>query len=173
MCNKATYLFISILAIGQISYAGLVAHWDLEEGSGTTTTAAIGSPQADGTLVGATWITTGLAPIGGNTAAIFFNSANADRVETNYPGVLGQAARSVTAWIRAEPVQANSSVMVGWGANNATERYSFRLNKTAADGAMYALRLEIQGSRVIATTPVNDGQWHHIAVTHGDGALIN
>jgi hypothetical protein len=173
MYNKVTYLVICVLAIGQISYARLVAQWDLEEGSGTTTTAAVGSPQANGTLVGATWITTGLAPIGGNTAAVFFNSANADRVETNYPGVLGQAARSVTAWIRAEPVQANSSVMVGWGANNATERYSFRLNKTAADGAMYALRLEIQGSRVVATTPVNDGQWHHIAATHGDGALIN
>jgi len=173
MCNKATYLVILILAIGQTSYAGLVAHWDLEEGSGTTTTAAVGAPQANGTLVGATWITTGLAPIGGNTAAVFFNSANADRVETNYPGVLGQAARSVTAWIRAEPVQANSSVMVGWGANTATERYSFRINKAAGDGSQYALRLEIQGSRVVATTPVNDGQWHHVAITHGDGALIN
>ncbi len=173
MRGKLLLLVLLICAaLGQISYAGLVAYWNLEEGSGTTTMAAVGSPQADGKLVGATWITTGLAPIAGTKAAVFFKSTNADRVETNYPGVLGQAARSVTAWIRAEPTQTNSSVIVGWGANTNDQRYSFRTNKTAADGALSALRLEIQGSRAVATTPVLDRQWHHVAVTHGAGARI-
>jgi len=173
MCRRSVSALLFVLAVmGQICTAGLVAHWDLEEGSGTTTTAAVGSPQADGTLVGATWITAELPPLLGTSAALFFRSASADRVETTHPGVLGQGARSVTAWIRAEPVQANNAVVIGWGTNVNDQRYSFRLNKSAADGIAYAIRLEIQGSRVVATTPVNDGQWHHIAVSHGDGARI-
>jgi len=175
MEKKRLYLTVVVLgALGLASHASaaLVAYWNLEEGSGATTAAAVSSPQADGKLVGATWTTTGLAPIDGTTAALFFKSASADRVETSYPGVLGQAARSVTAWIRAEPTQTNNGVMVGWGANTNDRRYSVRVNKTAADGSVNALRLEIQGSRAVATTPLNDRQWHHIAVTQGNGAHI-
>jgi len=165
--------FVVMLALAGNASADLVAHWMLEEGTGTTTIAAVGSPEADGTLVGVTWITSGLAPIYGTGAAAFFTSANSDRIETNHPGVLGQAARSVTAWIRAEPTQNNNAVMVGWGENNPAERYSFRLNGSASNGPLWALRLEIQGSRCVATTPVNDGQWHHVVVTNGDGATID
>jgi len=162
-----------LLAIAQISHAGLVAYWDLEDGTGTTTTAAVGSPQADGSFVGATWTTTGLAPIEGTTAAVLFNSTNADRIETSYPGVLGQAARSVAAWVRVDPAFKNNGCIVGWGTNVTNQRYSFRLNTNASNGALNALRLEIQNSRSVATTPLNDGQWHHVAVTHDAGALIS
>ncbi len=165
-------IIVSALGVARDASGGLVAYWNLEEGTGTTTQAVVGSPQADGRLVGATWITADLAPIAGTKAAVFFKSTSADRVETTYPGVVGQAARSVTAWIRAEPTQTNNGVMVGWGANATDQRYSFRFNKTAADGALNAVRLEIQGSRAVATTPVNDRQWHHVAVTHGTGARI-
>ncbi len=173
MCKNVTSLVSLLLAMAQISYAGLVAHWDLEEGSGAATTAAVGSPQADGAFVGATWITTGLAPMEGTTAAVFFNSANRDRIETNYPGVLGQAARSVTAWVRVDPAFKNNGCIAGWGVDAATQRYSLRLNTNASNGRMRALRLEINGSRSVATTPINDGQWHHVAVTHDAGALIS
>jgi hypothetical protein len=174
MRRRLLYLAVIMSALGAARDAsgGLVAYWNLEEGTGTTTAAVVGSPQADGRLMGATWIAADLAPIAGTKAALFFQSTSADRVETNYPGVLGQAARSVTAWIRAEPTQTNSAVMVGWGANATDQRYSFRVNKTAADGALNAIRLEIQGSRAVATTPVTDRQWHHVAVTHGTGARI-
>ncbi|UCF17859.1 MAG: LamG domain-containing protein, partial [Phycisphaerales bacterium] len=155
------------------SYGDLVAHWDLEEGSGATTAAAVGSPAADGTFVGATWSTTELSPAEGTTAAAFFNSNNSDRIETNLTGIAGQAARSVAAWVKADPTQNNNAVMVGWGVNNPAERWSFRLNDNAGNGPLWALRLEIQGSRIVATTPINDGQWHHVAVTHVEGALID
>jgi len=173
MYRKLIHLAFCVFVLAQVGYGDLVAHWDLEEGSGATTTAAVGSPDADGTLVGASWVTTGLAPIDGTTAAVFFNSASSDRIETNYVGITGQAARTVTAWIKAEPTQNNNAVMVGWGVNNPTERYSFRLNASAGNGPLWALRLEIQGSRSVATTPLNDGQWHHVVVTNGDGATID
>ena len=179
MCKNLVFLFclsflfyLSFMFV-QVGYGDLIAHWPLEEGLGTTTTAAVGSPETDGTLVGATWITSGLAPIDGTGAAVFFTSTNSDRVETNHPGVVGQGARTIAAWIRAEPTQNNNAVMVGWGENNPTERYSFRLNGSASNGPLWALRLEIQGSRSVTTTPLNDGQWHHAVVTNGDGATID
>jgi len=176
MVKRAMFLVLAVLLIGlsqSAANADLVAHWDLEEGSGTTTKALVGSPGADGTLVGATWVTTGGAPIEGSTAAVFFDSGNADRIETNQIGILGNAARSVTAWVKPEPVQNNNAVMVGWGLNNPTERYSLRLNAGAADGSLWALRVEIQGSRVVAQTALNDGEWHHIAATNDEGASID
>ncbi len=174
MSKKLIFLtsFVLVLNVAGNASADLVAHWKLEEGSGTTTTAAIGSPDADGTLVGATWVTADVAPISVSTAAVFFESANSDRIETNYVGILGQAERTVTAWIKAEPTQNNNAVFVGWGLNNPTERYSFRLNASASNGSQWALRLEIQGSYAITQTPLNDGQWHHVAVTNAEGSSI-
>ena len=64
--------FVLVLSIAGNASADLVAHWNLEEGSGATTTAAIGSPDADGTLVGATWVTADVAPISGSTLRLFF-----------------------------------------------------------------------------------------------------
>jgi hypothetical protein len=43
----------------------------------------------------------------------------------------------------------------------------------ASQGTPYALRLEIQGTYAIAQTPMDDGQWHHVAVTHEAGAGIH
>ncbi|GAI85876.1 unnamed protein product, partial [marine sediment metagenome] len=173
-CGGLIYLTSFVLVLGLASIAAsadLVAHWDFEEGSGDTTTAAVGSPDADGTLVGTTWLTADLAPIPGNTACLFFESLSSDRVETNYVGILGQAARSVTAWIKAEPTQNNHGVFVSWGVNSTNEKYYFRLNK-AGSAVQAALRLEINGSSTIAQTPLNDGQWHHVAVTHAEGSSI-
>ena len=174
MYRKLMYLvsFALVMSVAGNASADLVAHWKLDEGSGNTTTAAIGSPDADGTLVGATWVTADVAPISGSNAAVFFESANSDRIETNYVGILGQAERTVTAWIKAEPTQNNNAVFVGWGLNNPTERYSFRLNASASNGSHWALRLEIQGSYAITQTPLNDGQWHHVAVTNAEGSSI-
>ena len=172
MCRRVLFLASLVFVLCRAGYGDLVAHWDLNEGSGTTTAAAVGSPAADGTFVGTTWLTTGLSPAGGTTAAAFFNSSNSDRIETNLTGITGQAARTVAAWIKAEPTQNNNAVMVGWGLNNPTERWSFRLNASAGNGSQWALRLEIQGSYAITQTPLNDGQWHHVAATHDDGATI-
>ncbi|MHC4583978.1 MAG: LamG domain-containing protein, partial [Planctomycetota bacterium] len=174
MYRKLMYLVSLAVVMGLVNSATaeLVAHWKLDEGSGDTTTATIGSPDADGILVGATWVTADAAPISGSNAAVFFESANSDRIETNYVGILGQAERTVTAWIKAEPTQNNNAVFVGWGLNNPTERYSFRLNASASNGSHWALRLEIQGSYAITQTPLNDGQWHHVAVTNPEGSSI-
>ena len=174
MSKKLIYLvsFVLVLRVAGNASADLVAHWNLEEGSGATTTAAIGSPDADGTLVGATWVAADVAPISGSTAAVFFESASGDRIETNYVCILGQAERTVAAWIKAEPTQNNNAVFVGWGPNNPTERYSFRLNASAGNGSLWALRLSISGSYAIAQTSLNDGQWHHVAVTHAEGSSI-
>lgn len=75
MYKKLMYLvsFALVMSVAGNISADLVAHWNLEEGSGDTTTAAIGSPDADGTLVGATWATVDLAPISGPMPLSFLN----------------------------------------------------------------------------------------------------
>ena len=41
---------------------------------------------------------------------------------------------------------------------------------TSADGL---LRIEVSGGKVIGTTPVNDGQWHHVAAVLVDDSTPN
>ena len=151
----------------------LVAHWDLEEGSGPTTTAAVGSPTADGTLSGATWTGTDLGPVPtGTTAAVDFDATAGDYIQTGFAGISGTRARTVSAWIKGDVVQSENATFVSWGSSSNSMRYSFRLNTTSSNGTVGALRLEIQGSYAIAQTALNDGQWHHVAVLHEAGAGI-
>ena len=150
----------------------LVAYWDFEEGSGTQTTAAVGSPAADGTLNGCTWITSDLATVpGGTSAALVFDPAADDHITTDYRGVIGTKARTVALWIRSNPLPAENSTMISWGSSSNNNRYSFRLNATS-QGTPYALRLEIQSTYVVGKMAMDDGQWHHVAVTHDAGAGI-
>ena len=82
-----------------------------------------------------------------------------DYVEiTSYKGVVGDgsdtAAWSVSAWIRTS----GNGEVVGWGSTGAGNRMEFRINagRTRAEGG---------GGNTQGDTMVNDGQWHHIALT--------
>ena len=154
------------------SAPGLVAHWKLDEGEGSTTIAAVGSPDADGALgADVSWTTTGLAPVPtGTAAAVVFDAGNdpedAAIIVTGLSGVGGSNPRSISAWIKADVTQDENAIIVGWGTNSDSQRYSFRLDTAGA------LRIEIQGGYAIATTPLNNGQWHHVVVTHSAGADV-
>ncbi len=155
--------------------AGLVAYWPMEEGTGLMTTAGSCSPvEANGTLSdNVLWITSNLAPVPGGTSAALDFEANGVAgdftgiVETQFPGISGAAARTVSAWIKADVTQNESAVILSYGTNANGERFSFRLNGTGV------LRLEVQGGYAIATSLVNDGMWHHVAVTLGENADVN
>jgi len=70
----------------------------------------------------------------------------------------GSEPRTMMAWIRtSEP-----GAILGFGRNAATQKWHFRLEDNPA--LTYgALRVEVSGGYIIGTTPVNDGQWHHVA----------
>ena len=72
----------------------------------------------------------------------------------SYDGVMGSQNRTCEAWINT--TGANQEI-VGWGRNATGQKWVFRTN---TDGS---LRVEVNGGGINATTPVNDGQWHHVA----------
>lgn len=87
-----------------------------------------------------------------------------DYVQTNYEGISGDAARSIEAYIRTEVTThpgdgGVQNVIVDWGTMATGQRFTFNVLFNNA------LRIEIQGSGLSGTIPVNDGDWHHVAVT--------
>ena len=75
----------------------------------------------------------------------------------------GSSPRTVMAWIRVEPNTAfENQCIFGYGLNNSGQRFTFRLNGSAAGTANQPLRLEVQSGSIVGTTNVADGQWHHV-----------
>ncbi|NVK26460.1 MAG: T9SS type A sorting domain-containing protein [Flavobacteriia bacterium] len=96
--------------------------------------------------------------------ALNFDGAD-DYVFSNYSGVSGSSARTVEAWIRTtancNPNNGGvQNVIVDFGTFTVDNRFTLNLLWNNS------IRLEIGGSGVSGTTPVNDGQWHHVAVTY-------
>ncbi|MBP8606361.1 MAG: alginate lyase family protein [Phycisphaerae bacterium] len=83
---------------------------------------------------------------------------------TGYKGVTGTASRTCTAWIKTTTP---SSQIISWGATLTGEKWMFRVNE---DGT---LRAEVHGGYIYGTTPVADGNWHHVAVVLTDDGSPN
>lgn len=84
---------------------------------------------------------------------LLLNGTNYAESES-YAGVLGSQNRTCEAWIKT--TGANQEI-VSWGKNATSQKWVFRTN---TDGS---LRVEVNGGGANATTPVNDGQWHHVS----------
>jgi len=132
----------------------LVAYWQFEGNANDSSGNGL-----HGTIMGAPTFVAG--KLG---QAISLRGLN-DFVEiTGYKGILGTNAVSVTAWINTTATE--TSTIVGWGPNASGQRFGFRVN---AD----RLRIEHAGGNVQGDTSVNDGAWHHVAVTVQSSATIS
>jgi len=88
-----------------------------------------------------------------------------DYVEiTGYKGILGPNAVTVTAWINTTATE--TGTIVNWGTQSGSQRIDFRVN---AD----RLRVEHGDGNVQGDSNVNDGSWHHVAVTVQENATIS
>lgn len=162
---------LSALAIITLpAQAGLVAHFDFEEGSGTSTTSAVGG--WTGPFSGdPQWVTTGLAPVpSGTTAALAFDG-DGDLIISNFAGIAGNGARTVSFWVSTNTI--TNSGIVAWGnaASNGT-KWHVRLNDNAVNGTLGAIRSEIQGSFEIDGPTMLDGIWHHVASVYSAGGAF-
>lgn len=93
-----------------------------------------------------------------------------DVVQTNFAGIQGAAPRSVEAWIKttANAVPTSGGIqqtIVDWGMFSG-QGHRFTFNVLWAN----AIRLEVGGNGISGTIPVNDGDWHHVAVTFDPSA---
>lgn len=148
---------------------GLVFYMPFEEGSGDTVD-DLGSGDNDGTITGVggvfpTWSTD--APPHLSNSLLFANAG--DLLFTDFPGIGGTASRSLTFWFKT--TLAGDNGILAWGDSGGNGlKWHARINTSAGDGPVGALRLEIQGGRTVATTPVNDGEWHHAAIVFEEDA---
>ena len=73
----------------------------------------------------------------------------------------GSAARTVEAWINTTAdASSDQKVIVDWGSTGTGARFTMNLLWSNS------LRIEVAGNGISGTTAVNDGQWHHLAVTY-------
>jgi len=88
-----------------------------------------------------------------------------DYVEiTGYQGILGANAITVAAWVNTS-TDATGAIM-GWGPNVGSQRFGFRI-----DGGR--LRTEHGNGNIQGDTVMNDGTWHHVAVTIQPNATVS
>jgi len=80
-----------------------------------------------------------------------------DYVEiTGYQGILGAPAITVTAWVKT--TSDVTGAIIGWGPNVAGQRFGFRIDAGR-------IRHEHHGGNIQGDTVMNDGTWHHVAIT--------
>lgn len=82
-------------------------------------------------------------------------------IEANtYKGIPGNNPRTIEAWIKTD---VPNKEIVSWGADNTSEKWTFRINETGE------LRAEVADGNIWGTTVLTDNQWHHVAcVFEGD-----
>jgi hypothetical protein len=135
------------------STAGLQAHYEFE---GNTNDSSVNARH--GTIAGGADFVVG-------EVGQAINLRGLEYVEvTGYKGILGSSAITVTAWIKT--ISTDTGAIVGWGPNVAGQRFGFRVDAGR-------LRIEHHGGNVQGDTLVNDGNWHHVAVTVGENVTIS
>ena len=75
---------------------------------------------------------------------------------TDYKGITGSASRTCSAWIRT--TQSTIGEFVTWGSLDTGGKWSVGINNS-----VFSVR--VQGGHIFGSTVINDGSWHHIAVT--------
>ncbi len=129
----------------------LVGAWSFDEGSGTVVADSSGNGR-NGTIIDATWDT------GKQGSALSFDGFNAHVNIDGYQGIVGDGVEtppwSVTAWVKTF----DGGEVVGWGGDGNGNRMEFRIDagRTRAEGG---------GGATTGDTVMNDGDWHHIAMT--------
>jgi hypothetical protein len=113
-------------------------------------------------FIGSIPISHAATPIAGSGTALDFDGVDDHVVITGYKGITGSNARTIEAWIKTTD---NPLVITSWGEMQNGKKWDFKVNASGL------LRIEVKGGFINGSTPVNDGQWHHVACTF-DGSDV-
>ncbi|SHJ19290.1 Por secretion system C-terminal sorting domain-containing protein [Mesonia phycicola] len=92
-----------------------------------------------------------------------FLFSNNNYIESNtYKGISGSQNRTVEAWIKTSSAYGE---ICSWGKTASEEKWTFRLDAGR-------LRLEVSNGSTVASSYINDGEWHHVAVVL-DGTTLS
>lgn len=105
--------------------------------------------------------------ISASNNSLLFNGGG-DWIELQgYKCIGGNNPRTVEVWLKTS---SNSpGEIIAWGANQTGKKWAIRLDN--ASPYIGKLRLEGGGGWLIGTQVLNDGEWHHIAVSFPGGNL--
>lgn len=123
----------------------MAAHWKLDGDCADAT------GNHDGTAENAPAYSEGII---GDT--INLNGINQYIEVTGYKGISGSSSRTCGAWIKT--INTNGEI-ISWGPDTTGNKWIVRVNDTGE------LRAEVGSGYVYGTSLINDGRWHHIAVT--------
>ncbi|MBI9016037.1 MAG: LamG domain-containing protein [Phycisphaerae bacterium] len=157
-------IFCVFLGTSQVR-SELISHWKFDDGGGSKAVSEINSPVADGILVGdPVFVNTALPNnIPANVTALSFDGIG-DGVSTSLNGIISANARTISAWVKTT---ATAGVIVTWGDSwGGTSTYGHRFTLRLENGK---LRAEVGGGWAVATTVLNDGQWHHVGLSTAQG----
>lgn len=102
--------------------------------------------------------------------ALNFDGTN-DYIQTDFPGIIGNAARTVEAWIKLSTTTTGENLVTTWGSDSVNGgRFTVRINNVSGS---YKLRIENKGGGINGTVTLNDGNWHHITVTYDNSLTTN
>ncbi|MEX0654094.1 MAG: LamG-like jellyroll fold domain-containing protein [Phycisphaeraceae bacterium] len=183
--SRYTDLDGNVAPIGQLYY-------DFDNDNGATTagirvTSDTGEPNASGVIRGngeplsfATDVPDAIAHRSTRSLDLRANagdSSNNQYIQIDSPawaGATGDAARTLTAWIKTD--HKGDQVIVGNGQSGIIAgKLIFRLDETQSGSDVWALRTEIQGDALVGSTDLSDGEWHHVAFVFdpdGDDATL-
>lgn len=82
-----------------------------------------------------------------------------------YKGLMSTSDVSITAWVNTTAISDEGDITY-WGRNSGGRRVDFRINNGR-------LRVEHGGGNLQGDTSLNDGEWHHVAVTIPAGATVS
>jgi Concanavalin A-like lectin/glucanases superfamily len=134
---------------------GPLTQWKLDENTGSTAANEMAG-SVDGNITGTVWVS------GKSGSALSFDGVD-DGVNMGDVLDLGSSDRSISLWFKTSDTTSVSRCILSKGYSTTGNQHSIYL---VSSGELYAL-MDISGTdRVVRSNiTVNDGQWHHIALT--------
>jgi len=144
---------------------GLLAHWPMEEGNGTTTEDAVGGHE--GSVNGASWTTDGKY---GN--ALAFDGSD-DYVDTGTWSV-GGTGLTVALWLKADDFDVADARLASKATGTAEQDHYWMLSTVSSGGTKLRFRLKTGGNTttlIAGSGNLVAGEWTHAAIVY-DGATM-
>jgi len=164
--------FVTSMPLREEVATGYV-HWNMDEGSGDRA-ADSGHGLAEGAdaalVLGKDDVgKPGAAPprwVRGVRGSGLAFDGRGSYAESTYRGIEGALSRTVALWVKV-PQDGDKHAGTGilsWGTVMQDSAWQISVNWSDVDGPEGRLRLGTYAGRIVGSTDLRDGQWHHIAV---------
>lgn len=169
--NADPTAFVTMMPLPEDVPTGYV-HWNMDEGAGTTAADSghglTGGADASLTLAADEAGLPGAAPpqwIKGVRGTGLAFDGSGSYAESTYRGIEGALPRTVALWVRIPDPDIHAGAgILSWGTVMEDSAWQISLNWSPVDGPIGRLRLGTYAGRIVGTTDLRDGGWHHIAV---------